>query len=144
MTFNTIRLAIFTMGTRLGFAFNAVILACISVSSFAQGLAEIDVMAAAQQIQEKQIKVLDVREPSEFTTGVISGALLMPLGQVEKRLAELDGFKNQPMYVVCGSGGRSAQAIKILVKNGFTQLTNIKGGMTAWRKANLPVVAPAN
>ena len=108
----------------------------------AGGLPEIDVLNAAAQIQEKQIKVLDVREPSEFATGVIQGAVLIPLGQVEKRLAELDAFKNQPIYVVCGSGGRSAQAIKFLGKKGFTQLTNIKGGMNAWRKANLPVVAP--
>lgn len=110
--------------------------------SFADALPEIDVTSAAAQIREKQVKVLDVREPAEFATGVIQGAVLIPLGQVEKRLAELDGFKNQPMYVVCGSGGRSAQAIKVLSKNGFTQLTNIKGGMNAWRKAKLPVVAP--
>jgi rhodanese-related sulfurtransferase len=103
---------------------------------------EIDVTSAAAQIQEKQIKVLDVREPSEFATGVIDGAILIPLGQVEKRVAELDAFKDQPMLVVCGSGGRSVQAIKVLGKYGFTQLTNIKGGMNAWRKANLPVVAP--
>ena len=114
----------------------------IGTTACAEALPEIDVTNAAAQIQERQIKVLDVREPSEFATGVISGAILVPLGQVEKRLAELEGFKNQPMYVVCGSGGRSAQAIKILSKNGFTQLTNIKGGMNAWRKANLPVVAP--
>lgn len=116
----------------------------IIVASFAsaQALPEIDVVTAAAQIREKQIKVLDVREPAEFAMGVIAGAVLIPLGQVEKRLAELDGFKNQPMYVVCGSGGRSAQAIKLLSKNGFAQLTNIKGGMNAWRKANLPTVAP--
>ena len=114
----------------------------IGATAFAEARPEIDVTSAVIQIQEKQIKVLDVREPSEFATGVIQGAMLMPLGQVEKRLAELDGFKNQPIYVVCGSGGRSAQAIKFLSKNGFSQLTNIKGGMNAWRKANLPVVAP--
>ncbi len=109
-------------------------------TAFAQSLPEIDVTVAATQIQEKQIKVLDVREPAEFATGVIQGALLIPLGQVEKRVAELETFKDQPMYVVCGSGGRSAQAIKLLSKVGFTQLTNIKGGMNAWRKAKLPVV----
>jgi rhodanese-related sulfurtransferase len=110
--------------------------------ALAEALAEIDVTAAAMQIQERQIKVLDVREPSEFAMGVIQGAVLIPLGQVEKRVAELDAFKDQPMLVVCGSGGRSAQAIKVLNKYGFTQLTNIKGGMNAWRKAKLPVVAP--
>ena len=110
--------------------------------ALAEALAEIDVTAAAAQIQDKQIKVLDVREPSEFASGVIQGAMLIPLGEVEKRVAELDAFKDQPMLVVCGSGGRSAQAIKVLSKYGFTQLQNIKGGMNAWRKAKLPVVAP--
>lgn len=108
----------------------------------ADALVEIDVGAAAAQLQAQKINVLDVREPAEFATGVIQGATLMPLGQVEKRLAELEAFKDQPMYVVCASGGRSAQAIKVLSKHGFTQLTNIKGGMNAWRKANLPMVAP--
>jgi rhodanese-related sulfurtransferase len=111
-------------------------------NAFAGAPAEIDVTTAAAQVQEKQIRVLDVREPAEFATGVIQGAMLMPLGQVERRVAELDGFKDQPLYVVCGSGGRSARAIKVLSKYGFTQLTNIKGGMDAWRKANFPVVAP--
>lgn len=108
----------------------------------AEALPEIDVSAAAVQVQEKQIQVLDVREPAEFATGVIQGALLIPLGQVEKRLAELEPFKDRLLLVVCGSGGRSAEAIKRLSKYGFSQLTNIKGGMTAWRKAKLPMVAP--
>ena len=110
--------------------------------AFAATPTEIDVAAAAAQIQDKQLKVLDLREPSEFATGVIQGALLIPLGQVEKRVGELEAFKDQPMLVVCGSGGRSAHAIKVLGKYGFTKLTNIKGGMSAWRKAKLPVVAP--
>ena len=105
----------------------------------AQTTVEVDVAKAATQIQETQIKVLDVREPSEFAAGHIKDALLIPLGQVEKRVAELEGFKNQPMIVVCGSGGRSAAAIKVLDKYGFTQLLNLKGGMGAWRKAGLPI-----
>ena len=113
----------------------------VSIAS-AEALPEIDVAAAAAQIQDKQIKVLDVREPAEFATGVIQGAVLIPLGQVERRIGELDGLKDRPMLVVCGSGGRSAQAIKVLSKYGFTKLTNIKGGMNAWRKAKLPVAAP--
>lgn len=103
---------------------------------------DIDVASAVTQLQDKPIKVLDVREPAEVAAGVIQGALLIPLGQVEKRLPELAEFKDQPIYVVCASGGRAAQAIKLLSKYGFTQLTNIKGGMNAWRKANLPVVTP--
>ena len=85
------------------------------------------------------ITVVDVRPAEEFAAGHIKDALLIPLGQVEKRVAELEGFKNQPMIVVCGSGGRSAAAIKVLDKYGFTQLLNLKGGMGAWRKAGLPI-----
>lgn len=108
----------------------------------AEALTEIDVAAAAARIQGQQITVLDVREPSEFATGVIQGAVLMPLGQVKKRVGELAAFKDQPMLVVCGSGGRSAAAIKLLSNYGFTRMQNIKGGMDAWRRAKLPVVAP--
>ncbi|MEO6022608.1 MAG: rhodanese-like domain-containing protein [Burkholderiales bacterium] len=107
--------------------------------AFAQAITEIDVTKAATQIQDAKIKVLDVREPSEFAAGHIKDAMLIPLGQVEKRVAELEGFKDQPMIVVCGSGGRSATAVKTLSKYGFTQLQNLKGGMGAWRKAGLPI-----
>jgi rhodanese-related sulfurtransferase len=120
----------------------AIVLALSGNFVRADAPAEVDVTAAAAQIQDKHIKVLDVREPSEFATGVIQGALLIPLGQVEKRVAELSELKDQPLYVICASGGRSAQAIKTLSKLGFTQLTNVKGGMNAWRKLNLPIVAP--
>ncbi len=118
------------------------IVALLGTVARAKALAEIDVATAAARIQEQQIKVLDVREPSEFATGVIQGAVLIPLGQVEKRVAELEAFKDQPMIVVCGSGGRSAEAIKLMRKYGFTKMQNIKGGMNAWRKAKLPVVKP--
>jgi rhodanese-related sulfurtransferase len=110
--------------------------------AFADVMAEASVSDAATQIQQKQVKVLDVREPSEHAGGVIQGALLMPLGQIEKRLTELAQYKDQAIYVVCGSGVRSTEAIKTLAKYGFTQLTNVKGGMDAWRKQRLPTVRP--
>jgi rhodanese-related sulfurtransferase len=108
----------------------------------AESVAEIDVTSAAQLIQDKKVRVLDVREPSEYAAGHIAGSTLIPVGQVNSRFEELIAHKDEPMLVVCGSGGRSAKAIEILNKHGFSQLRNIKGGMSAWRKANLPVVQP--
>lgn len=108
----------------------------------AQALPELDVATAAARIEQQQIPVIDVREPAEFATGVIRGAKLIPLGQLDKRLPELIPFKDQTVYVVCGSGVRSAQAIKTLSNAGFTQLVNIKGGMDAWRKQKLPITSP--
>jgi rhodanese-related sulfurtransferase len=115
---------------------------CASGMLGAESVAEIDVTSAAQLIQDKKVRVLDVREPSEYAAGHIAGSTLIPVGQVNSRFEELIAHKDEPMLVVCGSGGRSAKAIEILNKHGFSQLRNIKGGMSAWRKANLPVVQP--
>ena len=115
---------------------------CLSGSVFAVSPQEIDVIGAAKLIQEKKVFVLDVREPSEYAAGHIEGSVLVPLGQVDARFQELIKRKDQPMLVVCGSGGRSAKAIEILSKHGFSQMRNIQGGMNAWRKASLPVAQP--
>jgi rhodanese-related sulfurtransferase len=115
-------------------------LATLQVS--AQGAGELDVTSAAPLVEQKKLFVLDVREPSEYAAGHIADATLVPLGQLEKRLEELAPQKDQPMLVVCASGGRSAQAVRFLTKNGFAQAQNLKGGMNAWRKADLPLVKP--
>lgn len=105
-------------------------------------LAEIEVSTAAALILEQKVFVLDVREPSEYKSGHIAGSVLIPVGQVNARFEELLQYKDQPMLVVCGSGARSAAAIGMLSKRGFSNLRNIKGGMDAWRGAKLPVARP--
>ncbi len=123
------------------FAYLALLGLALTVASLparTQTGGEIDVIQAAEQIAKK-VFVLDVREPSEFRDGHIVDAVLIPLGQLEQRAAELDGQKDKPMLVICGSGVRSMQAIRILSKQGFTQMQNVRGGMNAWRKAKLPM-----
>lgn len=80
--------------------------------------------------------VLDVRQPEEFRTGHISGAKLIPLNELQRRIKELP--KGREIVCVCASGNRSTSAAKTLAKEGYTVL-NLSGGMTAWRKAKLPV-----
>jgi rhodanese-related sulfurtransferase len=120
------------------------LLAVLSVPapSRSELVAEIEVAPAAQRIDQKKVFVLDVREPSEYVGGHIAGSVLIPLGQVNARIGELLKHKDHPMIVVCGSGVRSAAAIEMLRKHGFTRMHNLKGGMNAWRKAKLPVVKP--
>lgn len=74
--------------------------------------------------------VLDVREPHEWEIGHIAGATLIPLGELEKRLGELD--RNAAIVAQCKSGGRSSRAVKLLQQHGFTQVRNLKGGILAW------------
>jgi rhodanese-related sulfurtransferase len=80
--------------------------------------------------------LLDVREKQEIREGYISGAKLIPLGQLRNRMEELP--KNREIVCVCRSGNRSRSAAKQLIKAGYT-VSNMKGGMLAWKWSNLPV-----
>lgn len=82
--------------------------------------------------------VLDVREQHEFDAGHLSGSLLVPLGQLPSRIAELEGQRNRPIVVICHGGKRSADACARLAGHGYANTFNIAGGILAWRKANLP------
>jgi adenylyltransferase/sulfurtransferase len=74
--------------------------------------------------------ILDVREPHEYQICSIPGAKLIPLGEVPKRLDELD--KNADIVIHCKSGMRSARACGILKAAGFEHVRNMKGGILAW------------
>lgn len=74
--------------------------------------------------------VLDVREPQEHQICCIPGSTLIPLGDLSKRLAELEGHDD--MIVHCKSGVRSAKAVKLLHEVGFRKAKNLRGGILAW------------
>ena len=88
-----------------------------------------------QQLKEKldqkaSINVIDVREPDEYEDGHLNVSELIPLGDLEDRLSELDVNKD---YVIhCRSGGRSARAVALLKDKGFKQVHNLSGGILAW------------
>lgn len=104
-----------------------------------RGINEIDVNGALQLINHKGAFILDVRQPEEFKSGHVLNAKLIPLGELEKRIGELEKFRDAPMVVICRSGQRSSNACAMLVKQGFKQVHSMAGGMIAWQKANLPV-----
>ncbi len=77
------------------------------------------------------IQLIDVRQPDENAFAKIEGAKLIPLGDVLKRMGEIDS--NRETVIHCKMGGRSAKAVEILQQAGFTgALKNLKGGITAW------------
>jgi len=87
-----------------------------------------------------RVQVVDVREPEEFGHGLghIEGALLVPLGQLQDRLAELP--RDRPIVTVCRSGARSARAAGMLGKAGVEKVANLRGGMLRWRAEGLPAL----
>ncbi|MSR77683.1 MAG: molybdopterin-synthase adenylyltransferase MoeB [Candidatus Omnitrophica bacterium] len=75
---------------------------------------------------------IDVRESFEAQIAKIPGAKLIPLGQLEGRLSELESFKGKEIVAHCHHGGRSRRALEILSSKGFTNLKNVNGGIDEW------------
>ncbi|UUZ90766.1 rhodanese-like domain-containing protein [Paenibacillus sp. P25] len=78
----------------------------------------------------KQTVLIDVRELGEFKGGHIQGAKNIPLSQLNRRLGEIP--KDRDLLLYCRSGMRSKSAARILMKNGFTRLAHLRGGISAW------------
>lgn len=75
-------------------------------------------------------QMIDVREPWEVAISSIEFAVLMPMGNVPERMAELD--RHRPLAVMCHSGVRSRRVAEFLLTEGFQNLVNIAGGIDAW------------
>ncbi|CAC9536520.1 Rhodanese-related sulfurtransferase [uncultured Gammaproteobacteria bacterium] len=100
----------------------------------------IEVNNAVTLMDEKNLIILDVREVKERKKeGYIENAVHIPLSQVKNKLDTLDNSKKVLVY--CRSGSRSAHISGLLTRNGFEQVYNLKGGILAWKKANLPIKA---
>ena len=92
---------------------------------------EIDVTELKQKMDRgDKFVLLDVREPHEYQICSIPGSKLIPLGEVPRRIGELD--KDADIVIHCKSGMRSAKACGILRQNGFQHVRNVVGGILAW------------
>lgn len=81
--------------------------------------------------QDDNVQLIDVRQPDEFAFARIQGAKLIPLGDILRRMDELDDTRLA--IVQCKMGGRSARAIQALKQAGYKgELKNLRGGITAW------------
>jgi len=81
-------------------------------------------------LDRSEVTLIDVREPSEQRICQISGSTLIPLGDLTRRVAELD--PSSPLVIHCKSGGRSARAVAWLRGQGFSNVRNMQGGILAW------------
>ena len=97
---------------------------------------EIDVHRLAE-LRDQGAWVLDVRQPGEYQSGHVPGAHLIPLGELGERHTEVP--TDREVYVVCGSGGRSAAATEALNGAGY-RAVNVAGGTRSWIDAGNAVV----
>ena len=83
--------------------------------------------------------VLDVRGAPQFEKGHVVSARNMPLTELDKSIDSIERYKDKPILVYCDSGGSGGQAAAKLRKNAFAKVSNLQGGLTAWRRENLPL-----
>lgn len=101
---------------------------------------EIDTPSLKKRLDERSagndmFHLLDVRNPHEQDIALIPGTdRLIPVTELESRLSELDDWKadGQEILVYCRSGGRSGNAVALLLQNGFAKCKNVAGGTLAY------------
>jgi hydroxyacylglutathione hydrolase len=105
-----------------------------------ESLQQIDVAALEQRIARDGLPVLDVRDDSEWNEGHVASASHRSFKQLGQALDQLPVKSDQEVAVMCAGGLRSVIASSILRRAGYSRIVNVKGGMTAWRRAGLPAV----
>jgi rhodanese-related sulfurtransferase len=87
--------------------------------------------------RSKNAYLLDVRTPDERRQGYIAGSVLIPIDQIEKRIAEIP--KNRPVIVYCAVGSRSRPVAQALARSGYAEVYNMRDGIFGWYRNGLPI-----
>jgi hydroxyacylglutathione hydrolase len=120
---------------RLGFD-NMLGFLCLGISEWqnmGKPLSHVGTLSAPalkSKLEKDEMLLVDVREPSEWKEGYIEGAKRIFFGHLKETAGSLP--RNKPVAVTCSVGNRSSIAVSVLKREGFTDVYNVLGGMTAW------------
>lgn len=103
------------------------------------GITTISAQVGKEMMDSGEVVIVDVREPYEYSDGHIDGAILLPLGDIEKDAERLLPDKDATIIVYCRSGRRSADAATKLAKLGYTKIYDM-GGIIDWTKQGYEIV----
>lgn len=111
----------------------AIIVFLIVTKFFAKGINSITTTEAKELLQNNKNDYffMDVRTAREFKANKIKGFKNIPLDQINNRLDQIP--KDKKLVVMCQSGSRSTVAARQLVKAGYTEISNVRGGISLWR-----------
>jgi hydroxyacylglutathione hydrolase len=85
------------------------------------------------------VQLLDVRDPDEYASGHSPGARNVYVGHLRERLLSLEFDPEKPTVVTCSVGHRASLGVSILRRAGYVNVSNVLGGMKAWKALNLPM-----
>ncbi len=104
-----------------------------------RGVSTLDAAAALRLINDRDAAIVDIRDAGDYKEGHIPQARHIPFGALRERLGELAKVKDLPIIVYCRTGATSQSACVLLKKNGFADVHSLKGGLSSWLDAHLPV-----
>jgi hydroxyacylglutathione hydrolase len=118
--------------------------AWLSAGQHIAHLPQLDVFELQGRLGSNGLKVLDVRETDEWVEGHIRDSLSLSFKLIPTRLEKLHLDPAQALAITCQTGKRSSTAASMLLREGFTNLYNVIGGMTAWESAGMEMVNGVN
>jgi rhodanese-related sulfurtransferase len=102
---------------------------------------EIDSESLSQRLADAHdVLLVDIRTPAEIAQGLIPDAWQLPMHLIPLRMNEIP--KDRDVVIYCRSGARSYQACAYLMQQGYNRVLNLRGGIIAWARHGLPIVAP--
>jgi len=107
------------------------------VPDVAADIKEVPPAEAQPAVSKAYSQFIDVRTPEEYASGHAARSVNIPLDKLTADLARVE--PNEPVYLICESGGRSLEAARMLKDAGYNNVVTVAGGMAAWRAANLPI-----
>jgi len=103
------------------------------------GIPQVGPAEATRLVNRENARMLDVRPLDDFKQGHIINALNLPASETETASKSFEKYKRKPVIIYCNTGMDSVRVARTLKNDGFENLYILKGGLQAWRNANLPV-----
>lgn len=128
----------------------AVLVLCVGLVGAASGAPNpgpdvVGIEYARHQSEAGKAILIDIREPSEHASGVASGARLIPMSQLGRRLGEIPLDPDKHVFLICNSQNRSTAVLRALrERGGYAHVRAVEGGMSDWVRRGWPVVKPGS
>lgn len=116
------------------------VLVFFELSRRARGVSNVEPQDAVKLINADAV-VVDLRSAEAFSHGHIVGAKNIPYDELDEGMTKLERFKSSPIVAVCDAGMTSGKVVASMRKAGLDNVYGLKGGITAWTQASLPLVS---
>lgn len=104
------------------------------------GFPQLSAQATTLLINRENALVLDIRDSSSFNKGHIIGSINIPLAELEDKVKSLEKHKKRTVVIIYSVGQSTTKVANLLQNKGFADINTLKGGITTWQNAGLPLI----